>query len=231
VSKGQSPDATSELFAYLTRLGIEPHAMLIHSDAQPLRSPAHTLNGLLNQTRYVFARGAVTYQCTYLGPAVGTRDFEPAAKARAIFRNVGGKPVPQAFQDGNHVAASLHPQPWRKQTNLLRAYICFYNPINLLRALLAAPRGGVPGKQFAMQIVGILGLSLTIPRMLQWSRRLKQGPVEVWDGLQKARIPMVDATTGQQMNWAIEHLPIADLTEGPGRPGEPVLTAEQTSPV
>ncbi len=231
VAKGQTPDATADLFARLHRLGIEPHAMLIHSDAQPLRTPANTLNGLLNQTRYVFARGAVTYQCTYLGPAVGTRDFEPAAKARAIFRNVGKKPVPQAFQDGNHVAASLHPRPWTKQTNLLRAYMCFYNPINLLRALLAAPRGAVARKQVAMQIVGILGLTLTIPRMMHWARRLKRGPIEVWDGLQPARIPMVDPVSRQQVNWAIEHLPTPDLTGASAYAGEGVLTAMQPGAV
>jgi hypothetical protein len=48
---------------------------------------------------------------------------------------------------------------------------------------------------------------LTVPRLLAWAWRLKRGPIEVYPGLQRARIPMRDATSGQEINWSIEHLP------------------------
>jgi hypothetical protein len=214
VKKGQKPATTSELFHLMYESGIEPHVMLIHSDAQPLETSHRNLSGLLNQTRYMFDEGAVTYQCTYLGPAVGSRDIEPAAEARAIFRAVGGKPVPQAFQDGNHVAASGHPKPWRQQLNLLRAYAAFYNPAHLLRTLLPPPRNIVQLKRLLFQALGPIGLLITAPKMLHWAYRLKGGPIEPFDGLIQARIPMVDAHSRQQIHWAIENLPTPDL---PGR--------------
>jgi hypothetical protein len=33
----------------------------------------------------------------------------------------------------------------------------------------------------------------------------------VWDGLQPARIPMVDPARGEEVNWAIEHVPSLDV--------------------
>ncbi len=207
VRKGQSAGPAAELFDELSGLGIEPHIMMIHSDEQPLRSPAGTLDGLLNQVQHVRNMGAVSYQCTYLGPAVGTKDLEPAAEARAIFKRVEGRLVPQAHQDGNHVVSSVHSRPWRQQMNLIRAYIAFYNPLNTLRALWALRRGRVSGKQLAFQLIGQIGLLLTVPKMWMWARRLKRGPIERWQGAEPPRIPMIDAHTAEEMNWAIGHAP------------------------
>jgi len=213
VNKGQNESKTAELFSDMLEIGIEPMVMMIHSDEQPLRSKNGDLRGLLNQARYVFKQGAVSYQCTYLGPAVGTRDFEPAAKARSLYKTVGGRPVPQAFMDGNHVAASLHSEPWQQQINILRAYASFYNPLNLLRVLCTLGRNRLAAKRVLFQIIGQIGLIMTVPKLWRWARKLKRGPVEMWDGLQPARIPMIDATTGLEINWAIEHLP--SLEEAP----------------
>ncbi|UCD30295.1 MAG: radical SAM protein, partial [Planctomycetota bacterium] len=212
VNKGQSAGNTAELFTFMSKLGIQPMAMMIHNDNQSLRSKPNNLSGLLNQARYMFEIGAVSYQCTYLGPAVGTRDFEPAAESRNIFRAVGGKLIPQAFQGGNHVMASGHPRPWERQINLLRAYAGFYNPLNMLRALLGLRKNPVTAKRLLFQVIGQFGLAMTIPKMLHWAWRLKRGPIEVWDGLQPARIPMIDAQTGKEMNWAIERPPSPHLT-------------------
>ncbi len=215
VNKGQTEVKTSELFALLLKLGIEPMTMMIHSDTQPLRSTNGDLSGLLDQARYLFDQGAVSYQCTYLGPAVGTRDFEPAVKSRTVYRRVGSKTIPQAFQDGNHVAASAHPQPWSRQINVLRAYAAFYNPLNTLRAFFRFRRDSLGGKRLLFQLIGQIGLLLTAPRLLAWAWRLKRGPIEMWDGLQPARIPMVDASTGREINWAIEHIPTLAPPETP----------------
>jgi radical SAM superfamily enzyme YgiQ (UPF0313 family) len=211
VNKGQSPGKTADLFALLQRIGIQPMALMIHSDDQPLRSKPGDLSGLLNQARYLFEMGAVSYQCTYLGPAVGTRNFEPAARARILYKAVGGKPVPQAYQDGNHVAASKHPRPWQQQVNILRAYASFYNPLNTLRALGKVRKDPLGRKRLVFQLIGQIGLLMTVPKLLSWARKLKHGPVEVWDGLQHARIPMIDATTRREINWAIEYLPSPSL--------------------
>ncbi|MBN2559843.1 MAG: radical SAM protein [Phycisphaerae bacterium] len=211
VKKGQDAGQTAKLFSLLQKLGIEPMVMMIHSDDQPLRSKRGDLSGLLNQARYVFDIGAVSYQCTYLGPAVGTRDIEPAAEARALYKAVGGELVPQAFQDGNHIAASRHPRPWDKQLNILRAYATFYNPLNTLRVLAGLGKDPLLQKRFLFQIVGQIGLVMTAPRLVNWARRLRRGPIEVYDGLTHARIPMVDVRTGQEIQWAVEHIPTSNL--------------------
>lgn len=207
VNKGQTASRTAEVFARLCELGIEPMAMMIHSDAQPLRSEKGDMSGLLDQADYLFDLGAVSYQCTYLGPAVGTRDFEPAARDGAIYERVGERLIPQAFQDGNHVVASRHPRPWRQQINLLRAYAAFYNPVNAFRAFLCAHRDAVGRKRLLFQLVGHVGLLLTAPRLLCWAYRLRRGPIETYPGLQPARIPMIDSASGHEINWAIEQIP------------------------
>jgi len=212
VKKGQSADRTEQLFTSMHRIGIQPHAMMIHSDTQPLRSGPSNLSGLLNQARYVFERGAVSYQCTYLGPAIGTRSLEPALTSRTIFQRVGGRPVPDAFHDGNHVVASRHPHPWQRQLNLLRAYVTFYNPINTVRALFGVGKDSVSPKRLVYQLFGQIGLLLTIPKMLAWAWRLERGPVEAYDGLVEARIPMIDAASGNEINWAIEHTPMRNMS-------------------
>ncbi len=204
VNKGQTAGATADLFALLRRLGIEPMAMMIHSDDQPLRGDRGDLSALLNQARYLFDKGAVSYQCTYLGPSVGTRDFETAVTARALFKSVGGVPIPEAFYDGNHVVASRHPRPWQRQLNLLRAYGAFYNPINTMRAIAGLRRDVFSWKRLAFQIIGQIGLVMTVPKLLRWARQLRTGPIERWDGLQPAAIPMVDAADRLPMDWAIE---------------------------
>ena len=217
INKGQTESKTVELFALLRKHGIEPMTMMIHSDNQPLRSAPGDLSGLLNQARFLFEQGAVSYQCTYLGPAVGTRDFEPAAKAGTIFKTVGGEGIPQAYQDGNHVAASAHPEPWERQINLLRAYATFYNPLNTLRVLMRFRRDSLGPKRLLFQIVGQIGLLMTAPRLLAWARRLKRGPIVTYDGLQPARIPMVDAEDRREINWAIEQLPTQRKLDLPPR--------------
>lgn len=215
VNKGQNEGNASDLFKYMCKLGIEPMVMMIHNDDQPLRSPKGDLAGVINQAKYVFDIGAVSYQCTYLGPAIGTRDIEDAAHARIMYKSVGGQPVPQAFLDGNHVVASKNPTPWERQMNVLRAYATFYNPINALRVLLRARRDNILGKRFLFQIVGHIGLIMTVPKLWSWARKVKRGPVEIFDGLQPARIPMVDCRKGHEIFWAIEqkrspHVPQAD---------------------
>jgi radical SAM superfamily enzyme YgiQ (UPF0313 family) len=207
VNKGQTSGKTSEIFDTMHDLGIEPMAMMIHSDGQPLRSSADDLTGLIDQARYLFDKGAVSYQCTYLCPAVGTKSFEEMAQSGLLYRSVGGASIPQAFLDGNHVVASTSSTPWTQQMNVVRAYASFYNPINTLRIIRDWRKTPLSAKRLLFQVAGQIGLVLTAPKLWRWSRHLKRGPIERYQGLIPAEIPMVDAHSGKEVFWAIEKLP------------------------
>jgi len=60
VNKGQEAGNAADLFAELGALGIQPMAMMMHSDDQPLHSPKGDLAGLVNQAKYLFDKGAVS---------------------------------------------------------------------------------------------------------------------------------------------------------------------------
>lgn len=207
VNKGQNATKTKDLFALLHSYGIQPMAMMIHSDGQPLRSPNGDLSGVLNQAKYLFEAGAVSYQCTYLAPAVGTRNYEPTMESGHMFRTVGGKPIPQAFHDGNRIIASRHSRPWERQMNVVRAYATFYNPVHMLRTLLACftRKGSVAPKRFVFQIIGQIGVLMTTPKLWSWAQQLKRGPIERYHGMRTARIRMVDVGTGETAVWAIDY--------------------------
>jgi radical SAM superfamily enzyme YgiQ (UPF0313 family) len=212
INKGQTPGKTRQLFARLHEVGIQPMAMMIHSDGQPLRSPDGDLSGLINQARYLFDAGAVSYQCTYLGPAIGTRDIEPAMRSGNLFRAVGSNRVPDAFYDGNHVVASSHAAPWKRQINVLRAYLSFYNPYNALRCLAGVCRGdALAARRLLFQIIGHIGLAFTVPRHLTWARRLKRGPIETWTEVASARMTMIDAASRKPISWALDNHVRADV--------------------
>ena len=115
-------------------------------------------------------------------------------------------------------SGNSHARPWRQQLNILRAYAAFYNPLNTLRVLLRMRRDSLGPKRLLFQLVGQIGLVLTVPRLLAWARKLKRGPIEVYEGLQPARIPMVDAADDREINWAIEHIPSLDPPERPHLP-------------
>jgi hypothetical protein len=51
----------------------------------------------------------------------------------------------------------------------------------------------------------------------------------VYPGLQTARIPMVDAADGQEINWAIEHVPSLRHTPRPV-PSEPKAPLYEIAP-
>jgi radical SAM superfamily enzyme YgiQ (UPF0313 family) len=219
VNKGQTKGKTAEMFAYLRKVGIEPMAMMIHSDDQPLRTPGDDLTGVINQSRYLFEHGAVSYQCTYLCPAVGTRSFEEMTTSGLLYNTVGGQVVPQAYLDGNHVVASHNATPWERQMNVVRAYASFYNPLNTLRVILRWRQDEMGPKRLMFQIIGQIGLLMTAPRLWSWSRKLKKGPIKKWTGLIQARIPMVDVESGCERFWAIGQLPSDFLPQMPIKNG------------
>ena len=213
INKGQSKSKTAELFEYLNHIGIEPMAMMMHSDDQPFQTPEGDLHGVANQARYLFDTGAVSYQCTYLAPAVGTRAFEPMARNGLLYKSVNGQKIPHPYMDGNHVVASKSATPWERQMNVVRGYATFYNPRNTLRVLKNWHRDRLAAKRLMFQIIGQIGLLMTAPKLWRWARRLKKGPIMVWGGLIRARVPMVDVRTGHEMYWATERIPSSFLPQ------------------
>jgi hypothetical protein len=91
----------------------------------------------------------------------------------------------------------------------------------------------VSPKRFIYQLIGQIGLLMTIPKLVRWAWRLRRGPIEVWDHLPRARIPMIDARTWRPINWAIEtRVPEDGLDLGQpsttGQPGDAAPEAPKT---
>ena len=194
INKGQSPKVTLELFEQMCRLGISPMVLMMHYEAQPLRSPG-SLRGLLNQVDFLRQHGAVGYQCTIYSPAVGTKALGPALEAGTIFKRVAGELIPDAFYDGNHVISGEKGRPWRQQWNLLRAYASFYNPRNLVHAVFSR-RDGCRTDRILHQIGGHLALPVTFFKYWQWVRKLKRGHITVWRGMPKMPFPVCSVGGG-----------------------------------
>lgn len=188
VNKGQSVDKTTEAFGLLRSNGICPMPMMMHHDSQPLYS-AKGNYGLLNQINLLRGAGAVSLQVLMITPSAGTKLYEQTFTGGQVFKRVGGRRVLPHMYDGNYVVASDHKQPWRKQLNILIGYASFYNPIRLASTLLRK-KTKVSHKAAGMQIVGMLGLALTIRRTSGWALRLLFGKIERLHAPPSSPIPM-----------------------------------------
>ncbi len=175
IRKGQSVGKTADLFQLLNKVGINPMAMMMHHDGQPLYTRSG-LYGLLNQARYLRKIGATGLQVTMLTPAVGTRSYEPTFEKGMVFDQVGGRHVDEWQFDGNHVVASDSKEPWRLQLNIIAAYASFYNPSTLIRAVLR--RGNHLKISAAFnQLVGIYALTRSVLHWAGWAQRVARGPI------------------------------------------------------
>jgi hypothetical protein len=212
VNKGQSAEKTQVLFRELRRHDIQAHIMMIHHDDQPLSSPGD-LRGVTDQARFVFDMGAVSYQCTYLGSLVGARMFENAVTSGTFITRVAGRPVPEAFWDGNHVTTTRRNDAWRCQLHLLAAYASFYNPRHLFASLREYSRDSTGRYRVTTQILGMYGLVLTAVKTARWIWQLKRGPVEKVSQWPRHPVRLVDAHTGQEVSWAVDNRVVA-----PARP-------------
>jgi radical SAM superfamily enzyme YgiQ (UPF0313 family) len=188
VKKGQSADKTTEAFRALRNAGICPMPMMMHHDTQPLYS--HGSNyGLLNQVELLRRAGAVSMQILMLTPAVGSKLLEPTYTSGQVFKSVGGKAVRPHMCDGNYVVASSHKRPWQKQLTMLAGYLYFYNPVWLIVALIR-DKTPVSKKPAYMQIIGMMGLVMTIARTSGWALRLMFGRIERLSHPPVSQIPM-----------------------------------------
>ena len=203
INKGQSAAKTLALFAELRKHRIEPHVMMIHHDDQPLSS-GRDLRGVTDQARFVYQAGAVSYQCTYLGAAIGTRLLDETIPKGTLLLRVGGQPAPDAYRDGNHVMDTRHKDVWKRQLNLLAAYASFYNPVHLMTSWLEYGRDRVGRKRFGTQLWGTYGVVMTAIKTARWIWQLRRGPVEKLTIWPRHPVRLVDAQTGREISWAVD---------------------------
>jgi hypothetical protein len=91
--------------------------------------------------------------------------------------------------DGNYVIASTHKQPWRKQLNIIAAYLYFFNPLRFLVALVR-PKSTNYLADAAVQVVGMWGLTKTVRRTIGWAFRLMRGNIERHTAAPASRVPV-----------------------------------------
>jgi radical SAM superfamily enzyme YgiQ (UPF0313 family) len=188
VNKGQSVNKTTEAFGALRDAGICPMPMMMHHDSQPLYSRG-TNYGLLNQIKILRKAGAVSLQVLMMTPSAGTKLYEESFTSGMVIDRAGGRRVDPHMYDGNHVIASAHARPWRKQLNMVIGYLYFYNVVWLLANVLRR-RTPVKMRPAYMQLVGIVGLIPTIRRTSGWALRLMFGKIERLSRPPGSRVPM-----------------------------------------
>jgi radical SAM superfamily enzyme YgiQ (UPF0313 family) len=188
VRKGQTPDNTREAFALLRHQGISPMPMLMHHDAQPLYTPGRPA-GLLNQVKLLRKAGAIGLQVLMFTPAPGSRTYEDAFASGLVIESAGGRPVQPHMLDGNYVTASRHRQPWRKQLNILAAYLYFYNPVRFLVSLFF-PKARLYLVDCGAQVLGMWGLGHTLRRTAGWACRLIAGRIKRYTRPPSSPVPL-----------------------------------------
>jgi radical SAM superfamily enzyme YgiQ (UPF0313 family) len=177
VDKGQAPAMTKELFATMQKNGIFPMVMMMHHDDQPLHSPGK-MTGLVEQIKFLHKAGAMGLQCTLANPAYGSRWISDVYDKGLLYESVGGEKIEDLHFDGNHVIASVHPDPLRMQINVLKGFAAFYNPWNLLQAMRPKVKESVRRKSIFYQIWGMVTLVRTAWMLRGYLWGLWQGPIE-----------------------------------------------------
>ena len=226
IKKGQTVDKTLEAFHRLRDAGICPMPMMMHHDSQPLHTRGSSY-GLINQVSRLRRAGAVSLQVLMLVPSPGSKSYDGAYTSGQAFQSVGGRPVEPYMQDGNYVIASGLERPWKKQINLLLAYVYFYNPIWLAVALWRR-KTKLRLKPAGMQLVGILGVIQNIRRTLGWALRLAFGRIRRFTQPPAAKIPTrqvkpqapteeIREQRGQEPLWPDVSSRLATMRPCPGR--------------
>jgi hypothetical protein len=128
--------------------------------------------------------------------------------------------------DGNHVVASKAKRPWVKQLNVLLAYMYFYNPLRLLKALVFPKNRRGHFADAGAQLFGTLGWIQNWRRTLPSLYRLMRGRIVRYEKARTTPIPM----RGVQGGKAPHGLPhqVASKEEAAAC-GEPLGTASRSS--
>ncbi len=176
IKKGQSVDKTSEAFALLKEHSIAPMPMMMHHDDQPLYTRGSPY-GLLNQVGLLRRSGACSLQVLMMSPATGSKLYEQCFTEGLVYERVAGRTVEPHMLDANYVVASKHPQPWKKQFNIMIAYLYFYNPVRFVIALVR-PVSRLYLMDAGVQARGMWALGKTIRNTLGWALRLMRGNIQ-----------------------------------------------------
>ena len=172
VRKGQTVDKTIEAFRMLRRRGILPNPMMMHHDDQPFLTRGRS-EGLINQVNLLQKAGSTTLQVLMITPSPGSKLYEETYTSGMVYKSAGGKVVEPYMIDGNYVVASKAAEPWRKQFNILLAYLFFYNIFRLMGKF--ARLGKRPPQLLAdigAQVWGMWGVMYNIRRTFVWALRL-----------------------------------------------------------
>jgi radical SAM superfamily enzyme YgiQ (UPF0313 family) len=214
VQKGQGADKTLEAFGLLRRRGICPMPMMMHHDEQPLYTRGSRY-GLLNQVKLLRRAGAVGLQVLMMVPSPGSRSYEDAFASGQALESAGGRRVEPHMLDGSYVVASEHKRPWRKQLNLLVAYVYFYNPLRFLWALVR-PKSRLYLTDVGMQVLGMWGLAQTVRRTAGWALRLACAKIKRAAAVPASKLPM-RSVDGQAASHALPGTPLRRDVVGSGR--------------
>src|SRR5262249_42863709 len=209
--KGQKPDVTVALFELLHRHDIRPMAMIMFHEGQPYYTP-RSLYGLFNQVDFLRRAGAITVQCTVHFPAVGTREYEETYRSGRVVRQLGRYTIPESKMDGNHVLVVGREKLWLKQVKLWGGYFAFYNPVNLIRALLAQDGSRMAKRRVSYQGVGLLATLWTGLRTLPYVVRLVTSSAKCHQAPPSPRVPVRHAPQALARSPALP--PTREAVEG-----------------
>lgn len=212
VKKGQDGDKTTEAFQLLQRHGINPMPMMMHHDDQPLYSRGSDY-GLLNQARLLRKAGAISLQVLMMTPATGSKLYGEAFTSGLVYDQVAGRKVEPHMMDANYVVASKHPKPWRKQLNIMAAYLYFYNPLRCAWALVR-PKSRLYLADALAQMLGMVGTAHTIRRTIGWALRLRLGSIKRRSVAPSSPIPM-RGPDGHTASHALPGTPHSGLVQLP----------------
>ena len=128
-------------------------------------------------------------QVLMITPATGSKSYEEVYESGLVYESAGGRPVETHMLDGNYVVASKHPHPWKKQLNIMAAYLYFYNPLRFVYGLVR-PKSALYLADAGMQAIGMMGLAQTIRRTFGWALRLMTGRITRKHETPACKIPM-----------------------------------------
>jgi radical SAM superfamily enzyme YgiQ (UPF0313 family) len=215
IKKGQSVDKTREAFNLLWRHGIHPMPMLMHDDSQPLVS-FKSARGLINQLQLLRNAHAMSAQVLMLSPAPGTKTNNDLYSSGTAYKSVNGRPIQPHMIDGNHVVASRHRRPWSKQVNILIAYMFFYNPLRLLKALAFPKNRRGHFADAGAQLIGMIGVLHNLWRTPRWLYHLLRGDIERHTEEPVSPLPF-RSVDGAPASHGLPHQPVTTADAGSHR--------------
>ena len=138
-----------------------------------------------------------------MSPATGTKLFNEAFTSGLAIESANGRKVDVHMRDANYVVASKDERPWRKQVNMLIAYLFFFNPLRLLKALVR-PKSKAYFVDAFGQLLGMVGLVHTIRRTAGWAYCLWRGNIVRSTTPPASPIPMRSATGEKASHTLLE---------------------------